>query len=1682
MWTFNTDYNKWNNTKDTLAKEDFDLLKQELASTRFYSKCLSGASYVTINNLDNIYDVLGEYEPKNWFVNTSGSLYSNSITPFNYPKAITSLTSYDYYTKYLSEYGLTLKNKFTPERLIRDSVKNYIYVDVITTDQITLSSVSNLTIDGVRILEGHRVLVKNQRSIDVLPFNVDPKTYFKGDYLEVNNYGATIEYSYFNSENGVYEYINNILVRTDDLVSYEDCIRFSVIAKLGDVNFEKQFHLNRLLDGYFPVSGDPMEFIEKHNWLLRNQVDYNNLFEINYYDILKHGTQSYSIPCNEYYINGVTYSNITYTIPERSISIGEFGIILNTQSGVSNIIENKYKLNLRSISQTSTHYWIVGDSAVMLKVRKHDFFTEKIVIDTTTNITSISFYNNLRGVIVGDLNTILMTTNGGVKWDKIIIDDFESYYYNKVLYYNNNTIYIAGNSGVFIELKEDMSIWSAYKRRISREIDDYESYLLVDNINDIYSLKTSTWELEFSSFNTTSLPIEVYKELLFIVTDDSKVIIYDINNSIPKFDFIYLDFLDNYGNLGNITGIDSNKMYFSDIDGIKSFNLNDFKYIGVDNTYSNTISTTQSLISESTGYINKFYNYDNSQLIVCGNSSLLKYATFSNVLSFNPLDENNSFESRLKSKLLFLDYDIASKLNFFTDSGEYRLPVTSYIDTTLLDSLSFSPLYEGTEQEETNWLTYWKDTQKTFEYYSASPLDDSSKVLISTTFSKVLNSNKISVTSADISGDKKTVSNLAPSLLGALGRYELDVTLNSISYPGIDKKVFIYDYIMVIKWNSNVNIGDVLLIESSIFNTKLVVNRIEIINFEYYIYTYIDFNQNMITEFINTVDVISISNLNTFTNLYQLEDNFNLHPISNGYEISYIDTSNSLAINPKFNNLTSYYNLATSINKNEVIASTMSYLGGFLKFGYTPTYNILDYLEKLDSDLFNGDKEYFAMPLYNAIPVGILTPTTAYIDFNGLTYSSSSNSTTTGNKVFFGEDLKLEWESVFINTFIDISLYTSASYYDSIDENSGKYLTERLLVLKKYYDPIRDAYVIEFNKNMNYPLYTELNFIDIISRRKLSQISDDLQELNNIQTSRLKKKEIKTGYSFDNYERELNFKIPTDSYCKVLLSDVDTIEQLSAIIYIDDKNELSMNMTRLEKQYNISISNTSNFIIGTLSNLFISCSEKHDLKSGDGVVLEFTGTQSSLQLNQQYLGYHVVNVVNEYNFYIDIRFGEDIIADEGFVKYIKKDPFLNYTPVDIIDIGIDKKGKKSVELNPENLKLTDDVYSLINIDFEKYRFRLVDGLTVETLSSKYPWILDAEISDAIIGIDGGLVWYKGIWKCGRWFSGRWVSGTWESGDWYGGTWDSRNIKDNLISIEVDSFSSNNSYSTWINGRWYDGTWNNGRWINGRWYDGSWNNGKWYKGTWNNGTWNNGQFSGGIWINGTWNNGILNSDNEVSYWLDGKWNGGDFENGIWSSGVFEEKNAIARFGTKSYNSRTAIWKSGQWLSGSFYSRINIDENGVTNVSNSHKYSIWQTGSWNNGSWYGGIAYNINFKSGTWNGGILDEIQVIKVNNNSLVLNGIFKFSIGNDINIISNDGISSTFKILLVAEEDDNKTIITIKHSYLITSGYSDTGLRLVSVFTNSNWKSGIWTNGIYNSGLWEGGIWYNGIFNGNWIS
>lgn len=1904
MWIFNTDYNKWFSNTDTLSKDNFEYLKQELAATRFYSKCLSGATYVPVNNLDNIYDILGEYQPRNWFVNQAGSIYTNTTIPLLYASPINKDTSYEYYTKYLSEYGLTLKNLFTPDRLIKDANKNFIYVDVATTESISnIGAVYNeLVIDGIKIVNNHRILIKDQVSTVTLAFDVDPDTYFQGSYTVVQDYGTTILYSYYNSENAIYTYNNGRLFKTEDLSDYADCIRYSVLVKEGVVNTQKQYHLNRLLNGYYPTTSlnEPIEFKEKHNWLLRHRVDYNNLFEINYYDVVKYTPMQYNI------------EGITYSIPERTLSIGEFGVILNNQYGISNIIPNKYKVNLRSITSTDMYYWICGDDGILLKVRKHDFIIDKIDTNVNSNLSSISFFNNLKGVAVGDLNTILVTKDGGNNWDEIIIDEFSANIYTKAIFYSSNKIYIVGNSGVFLELQEGLNGWDIYKRRVSRFIDDFEEYLLVDNINDMYVTNVTNWGVTFSYLPDVC---DVNKELLFLTTDDSKLIVYDINGSIPNFDFIYLDFNKKYGDIKSIVRLESetvssNYFYFNWNDGqsqgISLFDLNQFTSIGVNNKYSNScyINNDAKIISRL--YTNKIFNYNANQLLVCGNDSLLYYSNYSlndvttTIPTFNILD--STFESRLKSKMLFLDYDIASKLNFFTDAGEYRLPTdavfdlslsnppinftasgvnaniysnsvissplivsgldtnvvpktiditvnlsnnslsnliinlkapdgkiinlksidnaigntfsnvtfttaenftkfsvnldtiytnkkyqmdkfigvgsTGYISNTdsisdlddtlngvwtlyvvsnsftgnqvvtgklnnwrlsftyqLLNQISltssvsqlwFNPLVISATapsfmtQSETNWLTYWSDSTKTFEYYdSLLPLDESSKVLMSTTFSYKDYNTKLVLSSTGFTNSITQVSRLAPSILDN-NSSKFNGQTGSIQTPTVNYDVYLYDYIMILKVNTiyPVEIGDIIRLESDVVDGNFMVNKIVTLNnatpppANYkFIYLFTNFNENIVTNLTKTSNPITITNLNKYKNIQELQTRFNIHPISNAYDFvyatsSYYDDSrgktfnaDTINISAKFNSLTSYYNLATNVYvKDNVLGNltaTMSYTDGFLKFGYTPTYNILDYLERIsDSTVLNpkfyADKEYVAMPNYVGIPIrgaGDFLPSQVFIMYNGMPNAGVINGMVQSNKIYFGTDLKLEWESIFLNTFIDIKINTL----------SNSYTSERLLVMKKYADTLDgiDVYVIEFHTNMKYTLNEQQVSLDITSRRKLSQISSDLQELNNIQRAKLKKIGDKTpivyGSSFYNYERELNFKISTDSYTKVLLSDVDTVKEISAILYIDYKNELAMNITRLEKEYNIPIQDTFSYIpVGsTETKFFVRCTQNHDLKTGDAVVLEFTGTNSysSSTLNQQYFGYHNVTVLNSSGFYIDTPYGVNSYGDTGFVKYTRRDPFLNYQPVDITDIGVDKRGKNAIELSIDNLSLSGEVYSLKNVDFNKFRFRLIDGLTIDTLSLKFPWILEAEITDAIIGTDGtNLIWYKGTWECGRWFGGTWNSGTWKSGDWYDGTWNAKKIVDNLISVDVASNTSNKDLSTWYTGRWYDGNWNDGTWHNGRWYGGTWSTGTWNNGTWNDGIWNSGEFSGGIWVEGTWNSGIFNCDNQPSYWINGKWSSGDFENGIWYNGIFEEKNGTSRFGTKAFNSRTATWHSGKWLSGSFYSRLGE----TPDVSVSHKYSIWHTGSWYTGDIYGGIVYDIDFKSGTWHGGILEDIQIINVNvkEGYIKLNGTFKFNIGDEISILGSDDFylemfkSVRYKVIHIVEDQVNKyTKVYIKFESVPDENYYDvadkeTNMRVVSRFRNVNWLSGLWTNGIFETGNWKGGIWYDGQF------
>jgi len=2131
MWKLNTDLNKWIKQEDSLSKNDYDNLKQDLQKVRLWSKCLSGSTYLAVNSLDDIYDPLN---------------YSKNF-PVVDSMLATSENYVEFYDKYLKDSAFTLKTLFTSSKLISDQLKRYDEVDVATVGEINVG-LPIYEIDGIILKEGHRVLVKDQKSSVTLSDTVDPKVYFSttipvSNYYEIEDVGGSTTYEYYNSENGIYRMVSNKLVRESDLDSYDSAYRFSVSVKLGNSNRDRQFHLVRGSDGYYPMTGQNLEFQEKHNWVLRNRVDYNNIYDINYYDILHHGPQE------------VVVDSVTYSVAERTISVGEFGVIINNQDyfpgvstySVSNVIDNKYKLNLNSVEETSLYYWVCGNEGTLLRISKIDFSIEIIELGEISNLMSVSFFDDLRGMVVGKFNTIYHTTDGGYVWEKITFSQFDSYSYNRVVYHSLDGAYVGGETGVFIEFSNGIGGWSALKRRISKELTNLDEYVLADDINDMsmmkwtgldsysYSLEsgsvdfsrslvfnnrlsddyrvleisldspyfglsgsssTTSYTYSFSGgvsasggsitsfelfktpigisqtsttydgsavvgyvndrvnrggssggifgpgawtvgetfsvsgglgspysaigrvdsvgtysiptvinisspgsgysigdilkcgndvvvrvtglgggggissisilnsgFSPTTIPVlgvatylsgsgpgsgasfsfgsgayyvgcvdsisivsgglgyvvtsltssvsttsisgignslevrilsinfpfvapvnsvmsttlpslpsdgdkavlklngntftysfvnfptglydvqigtsilntlvdfrnkitsnpavftyflggsllpgspdqftfstrgiiwgsvpnanpnwgltyllstpvaaftasqfyvstkitdsvtlgtiyenvrfsniilssiptdydmymtaslskmsftvslptvdgilrdTVYSvetnifydwdgststvmpsvsqtysvsysltpystDLLLMSTNASKVILYDSNRIFSPIsnDFVYFNFTQSLSDVKTVVRSKSDSMVYVGGDKIYGFDFTDIFGIG---TSSNSVEA--SITDTFDLYANRLYT-EGSRMYVAGNNSLLNYTDYIDFYDIDP-----TFDSRIKSKLLFLDYDIASKLNFFTDEGDYRLPnVISFSQSSMTSSWSYVEV--SNLSGEYNWLSYYKDSEKVFPY--GFPMDDSNKVEFSTTFSYGTSS---SATVTDVYTAFSDISLLAPNLNSSTQSRTLSFSPSTPTSTSVSA-VWFYKYLVVFKQPTSwqVGVGDVLLFESDPVDTTFMVNRIYSDVGYNYIYCYSDLNNSIINSIRYSLSSRKLTNLNRYQTISELVERFEKHPVSVGYEIG--TDGDLMTLNTRFNNKTAYYNMQSkvrfSVGPSMYEDKEMIYVDSFMNFGYSPTFNLLNYLSNIDS-VFDSSKVFYGFAKFDYLTAGELTDGTVWYDYSIPT-----------NKLYFGKNLKFQWTSLLKWTFVDItSTYLPAG---------EPFYSNKMLIVDKYYDSTKDAYVLEFHKRIvnatSGPLASQnVGLISIGTRRTLGEISEDLQILNNMQRSTTTR-EIQTSYQVTNLENEIRFKFPTDSYFRGLISDEDIRQKLSAVVYVDQNSQIAMNVINPDKVVNIDIQSVSDNGDGFVRLDFGIV--PHGLVLGNGIVI--TGTSS-------YSGYSTVLEILDLT---KVKISRTYTSNStGTVTYTKKDPFLNYIPIDLFDYGSDQKVTRSVEVRPENVVLSGTKYIISNIDITKYKIRFVDGVYLDEIERNYPWFLEAEVSDAVVGRDSnGLVWYSGIWHCGRWFGGTWISGKWISGDWYSGIWKSLQTTFRIISVEIDNSTVDNGLSKWYGGRWFDGTWYGGTWYGGRRYAGDWNTGLWYNGVWNDGRWVSGLFSGGVWILGKWESGIFNSNSKPSYWLDGEFLSGDFENGVWYDGKFgNTRNLLSRFGTKSTNSRTTVWNGGEWLNGQFHSQLNTGSDGQPAVSDIHKYSVWKTGNWYGGDFWGGVAYNINFFGGVWRGGILEEIQVIGVDsitppetsNNAIQLNGIFRFNVGDQIWIIDDDrntvyspigsndspGSYRINRVVLDQSSDTTKIYLNYNLSTLgvdptyagMTVSDVETGLRVVSYFRDSVWESGIWTNGIFETGDFRSGIWYNGIFGGNWGS
>jgi hypothetical protein len=597
-----------------------------------------------------------------------------------------------------------------------------------------------------------------------------------------------------------------------------------------------------------------------------------------------------------------------------------------------------------------------------------------------------------------------------------------------------------------------------------------------------------------------------------MVGNNNRVILYDVNDVVKTYDYIILEFKEKIGDISNIIqmGTSSNIMISSN--QIYQFNINNFIYLG---TYSNNsiIGITYSNIID-TNYVNYLYT-DGSSIFNCGNNSLIELYNGS---SFSSVDD--TFYTKYQPKMLILDYDIANKSTFFDSNQNYILP----------NNLSFSFSQIGnnfsidTISGQTSWVDYYKDSIKTFGYYSFG-LQDSNKILISTTFSNTIFS--LTFSSQSITYDY--ISGLIPTDSNKNSLYNSS-TYSNITYSSTYSLYLGKNVLCVCLPNNtfDCSIGDCIkfytndftsLIPSSI-NDILVINRINVSGSYTYIWCYHTFNNSMIKSIKNIG--FTIRNLNRFSNsnINSFIYSFNNHLISNGFSIN--NDNDNIYIKPIFNNYTAYYNLQSQIglsSSSTIIES--NYTEPLISFQYYPCYNILNLLSGVNS-YFTSSTTFNSLISWYGIEGNNLSDSTSdniYINSNNIT-----------NILSLGSNLYYVWNCIFKCMYIDIN----------INQVSGSTYNSKMLVIDKYIDN-NGNYIILFDKKINSQNGSGLLSIDFIQRNTLGQISLDLQDLSTKQRSNSSNSVYYNGSytTYTGYNSLPSSKFTTESYYEVFVSDLN---------------------------------------------------------------------------------------------------------------------------------------------------------------------------------------------------------------------------------------------------------------------------------------------------------------------------------------------------------------------------------------------------------------------------------------------------------------------------------------------------------------------------------------------------------------
>ncbi len=259
----------------------------------------------------------------------------------------------------------------------------------------------------------------------------------------------------------------------------------------------------------------------------------------------------------------------TYDVPEITT-------IRYSTEWISDCFDEKSKLGndkpLNAIAFNNSIF-IVGDSGTVLNSTDNGLNWNNIHIDNKSNLKDVAFLNDRSGIIVTEKSKILVSSNNGLDWKEKEISNENLNKIDAI----NNTIRIAGEKGLILKSLDVGKTWinesinSNYNIINIKYINTNEGFLLTKNGE---LLKTEdagkNWNIKLTSEQNELFDIDFSDTSLGMIVGE-KGKIYRTTNKGASWELIHCD---NISNLNKIYFTKSNDIYIAGDNGLVLYSSN----------------------------------------------------------------------------------------------------------------------------------------------------------------------------------------------------------------------------------------------------------------------------------------------------------------------------------------------------------------------------------------------------------------------------------------------------------------------------------------------------------------------------------------------------------------------------------------------------------------------------------------------------------------------------------------------------------------------------------------------------------------------------------------------------------------------------------------------------------------------------------------------------------------------------------------------------------------------------------------------------------------------------------------------------------------------------------------------------------------------------------------------------